>query len=77
MKKVGIIHLLVAIGAYSGGFVVHSTVHVWAITEGPISPLHWSSPPLIHKVPVKARKRSVLVAFVLKEGFALFHTKFL
>lgn len=69
--------LLVTIGTYSSCFIVHSTVNVWAIAEGSISPLYRPPPPLIHKMPVKACKRSMLVAFVLKEGFALFHTKFL
>lgn len=70
-------HLLVSIGAYACGLIIDSTVYIWTIVEGAIPPFHWPSPPLVHEMPMEARKGSVLVAFVLKEGLALLHPELL
>lgn len=61
------VDLLISIGADAGGLVVFGAVDVGAVVEGAVPPADGSPPPLGEKVPVEARKRSVLRALVLQE----------
>lgn len=64
-------NLLVSIGADACGLVVLGAVHVGAVVEGAVPPPYGSPPALVEKMPIKARKGSVLRALVLKEQRAL------
>ena len=68
---------LISVGAYASVLIIQSTVDVRTVVEGTVSSLDRSSSALVHKVPVEARERSVLVALVLKKGFTLLHSKLL
>lgn len=68
---------LVSIWAYAGGLVVFGAIIIGAIVEGAVPLSHRSAPPLVHKVPVEARERSVLCAFALYKEGTLFDAKFL
>lgn len=71
-----ITYVPVTIGAYSSGFIIHSTIYIRAVVERPITPLNRSSSTLVHKMPVEASKWPVLITFVLKESLTLFHSEF-
>lgn len=62
---------VVSIGADACGLVVLRAVHVGTVIECAVSPPNRSPPPLVEKMPVEARKGSVLRALVLKEQRAL------
>lgn len=70
-------HLLISIRTYATVLIIESTVDIGTVVEGTISLLHWSSPPLVHEVPMETCERSVLVTLVLQKSFALLHTKLL
>lgn len=70
-------HLLISIRTYATVLIIESTVDIWTVVEGTISLLHWSSPSLVHEVPMETCERSVLVTLVLQKSFALLHTKLL
>lgn len=63
--------LLVSIWANACGLVVFRAVHVRAVVKSPVSSSYGSSSPLVEKMPIKARKGSVLRTLVLEEQRAL------
>lgn len=63
--------LLVSIWANACGLVVFRAVHVGAVVKSPVSSSYGSSSPLVEKMPIKARKGSVLRTLVLEEQRAL------
>lgn len=69
--------LLVSRRANSSRFVILSAVNIRTIIECTISFLPWSSPSLIHKMPVKTSERSVSCTFVLEEKRTLLYSKLL
>ena len=71
------LHSLVSIGADACGLVVFGAVDVRAVVEGPVSPPDGSPPALVEKMPVKARKGSVLRTLVLEEQRALLRPELL
>lgn len=62
---------LVSIRAEACGLVVLGAVDVGAVVEGSVSSPDGSPPTLVEKMPVEARKGSVLRALVLEEQRAL------
>lgn len=69
--------LLVSIGADSCGLVVFSAVDVGAVVKCPVSTPDGSPSSLVEKMPMKARKGSVLCTLVLEEQRALLCPKLL
>lgn len=63
--------LLVSIWTDACGLVVFRAVHVGAVVKSPVSSSYGSSSPLVEKMPIKARKGSVLRTLVLEEQRAL------
>lgn len=63
--------LLISIWANACGLVVFRAVHVGAVVKSSVSSPYGSSPPLVEKMPIKARKGSVLRTLVLEEQRAL------
>lgn len=63
--------LLISIGADACGLVVFRAVHVGAVVKSSVSSSYGTSSPLVEKMPIKARKGSVLRTLVLKEQRAL------
>lgn len=68
---------LVSIRANACGLVVFRAVVVRAVVESPIPPADGPPASLVHKVPVEARKRAMLRAFVLEEQRALLDAELL
>lgn len=60
-------YLLIAIWTQSCVLIICGTVHIRTIVERPISSSHWSSSPLVHKVPVETAIRTVLCTLMLLE----------
>lgn len=69
--------LLISIWTNSCGLVVFGAVHVGAVIESPVSPSDGTPSPLVEKMPVKARKGSVLRTLVLEEQRALLSSELL
>lgn len=67
----------ISVGAYAGGLVVFRTIIVRTVVEGAVPLSHRPASPLVHKVPIEARKRPVLGAFTLYKEGTLFDAKFL
>lgn len=63
--------LLIAIWADACGLVVLGAVNVGAVVESPVPSSYGSPSSLVEKMPVKARKGSVLRTLVLEEQRAL------
>jgi len=68
--------LLISIWTHAGSFVIFGTIYVRAVIEGTISLSNRSAPSLVHKMPVKTRKRPMLRTFVLKKERTLLGAKF-
>lgn len=68
---------LVSIRAEACGLVVFGAVDVGAVVESPVSSPDGSPPTLVEKMPVEARKGSVLGTLVLQEQRALLCPKLL
>lgn len=69
-------YLLVAVRTDARRLVVFGTIIVGTVVKGSVPFANWSAPSLVHKVPVEADERSMLVTFVLEERLALFDTEF-
>ena len=63
--------LLISIRTNACCLVVFRAINVRAVVKGPVSSSYGSSSPLVEKMPVKARKGSVLRTLVLEEQRAL------
>ena len=68
-------HLLVSVGAQSGGFVVFGAVGIRAVVEGAVPASEGPATALVLEVPVEAGEGTVLLAFVLQKQGALVHTE--
>lgn len=71
------VYSLISIGADACCLVILRTIDVRTITECPIPFSHRPSSSLIHKMPVKTCKRSVLSTLVLQEQSTLLRPKLL
>ena len=58
-------YLLIAFGAYPSSLIIFCTINIRTVIKCTILFSNWSSPSLVHEMPVKAREWSVLCTFVL------------
>lgn len=70
-------HLLVAVRTDSCCLIVFGAVVVGAVIERAVSLADRSPASLVHKVPVEAHERPMLVAFVLQERWTLVYAELL
>ena len=72
MKK----NLLVAVVTNSRRLVVFGAVDIGTVMKGAILSSHWTTSPLILKMPMKTGERAMLLTLVLQKQRALVHAKF-
>ena len=72
MKK----NLLVAVVTNSRRLVVFGAVDIGTVMKGAIWSSHWTTSPLILKMPMKTGERAMLLTLVLQKQRALVHAKF-
>lgn len=65
------VYLLISIRTNSCCLVVFCAIDIRAVVKSPVSSSYGSSSPLVEKMPMKARKGSVLRTLVLEEQRAL------
>lgn len=70
-------YLLIAIWTYACSFIIFCAIIIGTIVEGTVPLSYRSSASLILEMPIEAHKWTMLVALVLQEGLALFHSEFL
>lgn len=70
-------YLLISIWADSTSFIVLRAVDVGTVVERPVLLPDWSATLLVKEVPVEARVRTMMCAFVLQEVWTLLCAKLL
>ena len=68
-------NLLITIGTDSCCLIIFGAIVISAIIKSTISSSYWPSTALIHKMPIKANKWSMLITFMLQEWWTLLHSE--